>query len=812
MALLNAEKVFTSKKQLSRPIKKVPGKVKDTLNICRAYEDGIFQIEDMEGMALYDRCYVFEDVNYINQDDGKKEEMLLNLMKCFKALNTQWKMTIANEQMDLDEFLAGIYRPIHGEEYQEIGEWIGEWVNEKVKEGSRDLNRVMYLTVTCRSRTHEEACMYFATLDTTLQMVFGALGSRLYRMSGRERLAALQRIFQMGSPQIPYGGGMEDGEGGPGKGRHHDAWKNHILPPSIRQNKSCLELGDRYVSVLFGHSYAASLNEGKVLHDLVNIPYPVYVTLDVEPVDKKVLTDKLVAAHVNTEKAINEEMDRKKALGQYGGVSYRKSKRKDEIEDYIDQMESNDEQGAFIGLLVAATADSLGELQKRVESLKAIASSNNFTLDTYNYRQLKALSTALPIGGRQVDNMRFFLSSSQVAFNPYYAHDLADENGYCYGLNRVTKRLLRGNRKLLANPHGIIVSHTGGGKSFLIKATEVSQTLLLTDDDVIIIDPQNEFRECIDDFSGQYFDFTPKCGIYLNPYEIPEDTWMGGDLEREKFIAVKSEYCVSFCTAAMRNITVTQEHAAAVGRAVRLVYEKAFAEKRLKHQPTLRDIYGELTRQAEETNSEYEKRNLSQILNSLEEYTYGSYDMFAHESNMDIHNRLCGFGLKNVPEGIWEPVMVTLMHFLSERLEHNQGPRIATHLIVDETQVVCSRKSSAMQLLRAVETYRKFGGIVTMAIQNLTRAMEIPELRDMFSNCSYKCFFDQGGIDAAMLQQIQELSAAEAKSLSEDMPGRGVMVWGKKVLLFDAVMAKENPLYEKFSTNFHEKAQAGGEA
>ena len=806
MALLNAGSVFAKKKQLSVPIRGIPGKVKDSLNICRAWEDGIFQIEDMDGMAMYDRGYIFEDINYISQDEQKKEAMLLSLMRWMKALNTQWKMTIANEQMDLDAFMEEAFAPVHGEEYPQMREGIGEWISEKIREGTRDISRIMYLTVTCRSRSHEEAALYFHTLDTTLQMLFGALGSRLYRMSGRERLAALQRFYQMGRPQLPYGGEL-DAEGRRRTHRGEGAWKNHILPASIRQHKKYLEVGDMYACVLFGHSYAASLDEGKVLHGLVNVPYPIYVTVDAEPVDKKTLMDKLLTSHMNNEKAISEEMDRKRRQKLYGsGVSYQKEKKKDELEDYMDQVDANDELGVYIGLLAVVTADTPEELRKRVDSLCGIAASNGFLLDAYNHRQLKALSTALPVGGRQVDNMRFFLSSSAVAFNPYYAHDLTDAGGICYGLNRTTKHLIRGNRKLLPNPHGIIVSHTGGGKSFLIKATELSQTLQLTDDDVVILDPQNEFMDIITGCGGQYFDFTPKCGIYLNPYEIPEDVWQGDSAAQERFVASKTEYAYSFCTAAMTNITVTQEHLAVIGRAVRRVYGEAFGKAKRRKQPTLLDIRTQIERQTEEAQNEYEKRQAAQILNSLEEYTAGSYDMFARLSNADIHNRLCGFGLKNVPEGIWEPVMVTLMHFLSERMEHNQGPRVATHLIVDETQVLCARKSSAVQLLHAVETYRKFGGIVTMAIQNLTRAMEIPELRDMFSNCSYKCFFDQGGIDAASLRQIQELSETESASLDEDMPGQGVMVWGKKVLLFDATMSKDNPLYDKFSTNFHEKA------
>lgn len=801
MAFINAGSAFSKKKQAAALAMGVPRNVKDTLNICRAWEDGVFQVGDA-GMAMYDRGYIFEDVNYISQDEGKKETMLLQLMKWMKALGSQWKVTIANEQVDMEEFMAEAFSPAHGEEYPQMGEGIGEWINEKVQDGTKDIGRVMYLTVTCRARSHEEAGLYFHTLDTTLQMLFGALGSRLYRMSGRERLLALQRFYQMGEVRIPYGGEL---------GGEADGWKNHILPASIRQHKGSLELGGMHVCVLFGHSYAASLDEGSTLHALTNVPYPMYVTVDAEPVDKKLLTDKLKNAHMNNEKAIAQETDRMRRQGQYGaGMSYQKGRKKDELEDYLYQVDENDELGLYIGLLVAVAADTPEELAKRTSSVRSIAASSGFTLDTYNYRQLKALNTALPTGGRQVDHMRFFLTSSAVAFNPYYAHDLTDRGGMCYGLNRVTKHLIRGDRKLLANPHGMIVSHSGGGKSFLIKMTEIAQGLLLTDDDIVVLDPQNEFESLIRGCGGQFFDFTPKCGIYLNPYEIPEDVLHGDTAAREQFVASKTEYAVSFCTAVMKNITVTQEHAAVVGRAARKVYGEAFGMRRLKRQPTLMDIRDAIGAWAEEGQDAEGRRVAGQILNSLEEYTTGAYDMFAHPSNLDISKRLVGFGLRNVPESVWEPVMLTVMHFLAGRIEHNQGGRVATRLVVDETQVLCSSASSAAQLLRAVETYRKFGGIVTMAVQNLSRALELPDLRDMFSNCAYKCFMDQGGVDAASLRQIQELSEAESRSLDEDTPGRGVMVWGKKVLLFDASMDRGNPLYREFSTNFHEQEEGGG--
>ena len=180
--------------------------------------------------------------------------------------------------------------------------------------------------------------------------------------------------------------------------------------------------------------------------------------------------------------------------------------------------------------------------------------------------------------------------------------------------------------------------------------------------------------------------------------------------------------------------------------------------------------------------------------------------MLAHPSTIRLDNRLVGFGLKNVPEDNWEAVMLTVMHYTSSRIEYNQAFQRAVHFVVDETQVICQKGTSAAQLNTAVTTYRKFGGICTMSMQNLTAALNDEKLTELFSNCDYKCFLDQGGVDANALREIQELSQTEFDALSTDQVGQGVMVWGKKVVLFDMRIAKENPLYSLISTNFHERA------
>lgn len=797
--ILTAGKLFSGSKKKTNAYTQYPKKVREALNIVKIKENGIFKIEPQKGKAIYDACYMFDDINYKTQDNAVKKNTLLQIMQWLNSMNADFKIGIANHHQSSEQFYEEVVMDTHRDEYPEIAEGIQAWTKDKLSVGTQNVKKVRYLIITCRATSFEEAQIYLNGLDTQIQRLFLGWKSNIYRLNAKERLKPIQSILQIGREELLEPQTLED-----------ESWKNDVLPTTIETQKDHMILDDNYVSVLFARQYDSSLDEGKVISGFSEAPFPSWITLDYAPIDRIVLKDKLANSHMNNETAIAKELEQKKKAGQLGeNVSYTKANKKAELEAYRDQIYENNESSFFIGLLIVVTGRSLKELVERKLFMINTGKENGVTLETYNYRQLKALNTALPFGGRQVDHMRSFLTSSAVALHPYYAQDLQDAGGCVYGLNRTTKQLVVGNRKLLKNPHAMIVGHSGSGKS-MIKKIELGQVLLGTDDDINVIDPQNEFKDICDTWNGEFFDFTAKSKMHINPLEISEEVFYSEDVNlKHEYVANQTEFTTAFCAAIMRNITVTQEHRSVISRCTRNVYEEIFKKDKLKtkDQPTLKTLRAELKKEMDKASNEEDRSLIRKIYNSLEEYTEGAYDMFAHHSNLNINKRLVVFGLKNVTEAFWEPVMITIMHFLSNRMEYNQKLRKATRLIIDETQVVCTHKSSADMLLRAVVTFRKFGGICSMLLQNLTRALENPELRDMFSNCAFKLFLDQGGVDAQALSVIQELSAEEFQSLDSDLPGHGVMIWSKKVILLDSYMDKSNVLYDQLSTNFHEQAE-----
>lgn len=140
-----------------------------------------------------------------------------------------------------------------------------------------------------------------------------------------------------------------------------------------------------------------------------------------------------------------------------------------------------------------------------------------------------------------------------------------------------------------------------------------------------------------------------------------------------------------------------------VSRCTEQMFAQVFAQKWLKKQPTLLWLREEIGKELEQVRHAHDEAIIRPIYNSLEEYTTGSCDMLAHPTNIEFQNRLVGFGMCNVPENNWEAVMDTVLHYLSTRMDYNKKLQKATHLVVDEAQVVSENRDlqicSTMQLL-----------------------------------------------------------------------------------------------------------------
>ena len=152
--------------------------------------------------------------------------------------------------------------------------------------------------------------------------------------------------------------------------------------------------------------------------------------------------------------------------------------------------------------------------------------------------------SSLALGLNQIEIERGLTTSSTAIFVPFTTCELFQEGeALYYGLNALSNNLIMANRKNLKNPNGLFLGTPGSGKSFSAKR-EIVNVFLLTEDDIIIADPENEYGPLVQQFGaqGQVIDISPTSTNYINPMDINLDY-----SDDENPITLKSDFILSLC-------------------------------------------------------------------------------------------------------------------------------------------------------------------------------------------------------------------------------------------------------------------------
>ena len=97
------------------------------------------------------------------------------------------------------------------------------------------------------------------------------------------------------------------------------------------------------------------------------------------------------------------------------------------------------------------------------------------------------------------------------------------------------------DRKKLKNPNGLILGTPGSGKSFSAKR-EIANAFLVTDDDIIVNDPEGEYSPLVNRLKGQVIKISPNSDQYVNPMDINANY-----SEEDNPIALKADFILSLC-------------------------------------------------------------------------------------------------------------------------------------------------------------------------------------------------------------------------------------------------------------------------
>ena len=336
---------------------------------------------------------------------------------------------------------------------------------------------------------------------------------------------------------------------------------------------------------------------------------------------------------------------------------------------------------------------------------------------------------------------------------------------------------------LLAN--GLIVHNSG--KSFSAKR-EIANCFLLTNDDIIICDPEAEYAPLVERLHGQVIKISPTSSNYINPMDLNLDY-----SDDESPLSLKSDFILSLCELIVGGKEGLQPvQKTIIDRCVRLVYQTYLNDPRPENMPILEDLYN-LLRTQEEKEAQY-------IATALEIYVTGSLNVFNHQSNVDINNRIVCYDIKELGKQLKKIGMLVVQDQVWNRVTINRAAHKSTRYYIDEMHLLLKEEQTAAYTVEIWKRFRKWGGIPTGITQNVKDLLSSREVENIFENSDFVYMLNQAGGDRQILAKQLGISPHQLSYVTHSSEGEGLLFYGSTILPFVDHFPKNTELYRIMTT------------
>ena len=447
----------------------------------------------------------------------------------------------------------------------------------------------------------------------------------------------------------------------------------------------------------------------------------------------------------------------------------------------------------LITFLVMNTGRTEQELENNVFQAQSIAQKHNCNLRRLDYQQEQGLMSSLPLAQNLIEIQRALTTSSTAIFVPFTTQELFQDGpeALYYGLNALSNNLIMVDRKKLKNPNGLILGTPGSGKSFSAKR-EITNAFLVTDDDVIICDPESEYTALVTKLKGQVIKISPSSSQYINPMDINSNY-----SEEDNPIALKADFILSLCELVVGGKDGLQPvEKTVIDRCVHQIYQKYFNDPRPENMPILQDLYEALLKQ-EETEAHH-------VATALEIYVTGSLNLFNHRTNVDIENRLVCYDIKELGKQMKKIGMLVVHDQVWGRVTANRSAGKTTWYYMDEFHLLLREEQTAAYSVEIWKRFRKWGGIPTGITQNIKDLLASREVENIFENSDFIYMLNQAAGDRAILAKQLNISPHQLSYVTHSGEGEGLLFYGNVILPFVDRFPTDLELYRIMTTKLSE--------
>ena len=750
----------------------IPRSVQQVIPIETIWSDGIFKI----GRNKFACTYKFTDINYAVASKVDKETMFLEYMDLLNSFDCggTTKITINNRRLNKVDFEKAILIPMQEDGLDLYRKEYNNMLLDKAT-SSNSMVQEKYVTVSCYKKTIEEARTYFARVTTELNSHFARLGSKCAEVNGEDKLRILHDFYRTGEES----GFHFDIQESMRKGH---SFKDYICPDTFEFEKDYFRMGERYGRVLFLREYASYIKDDMIA-ELTDMNRNLMLSIDVIPVPTDEAVQEVEKRLLGVETNITNWQRRQNANNNFSAVvPYDMEQQRKESKEFLDDLTTRDQRMMFGILTIVHTADTKKELDADTETLLTIARQHLCQMATLKFQQMDGLNTALPIGQRKINAVRTLTTESLAVLMPFRVQEIMDEGGIYCGENAISHNLIMCNKAKLLNPNSFLLGVPGSGKSFSAKMLIVFLALA-TGDDILICDPEREYASLIEAMGGEVIRIAAGSKDHINAMDMVDGYGDGGNP-----VIDKSEFVLSLFEQLDKK-GVSAKEKSIIDRCTAAVYDDY---QRGGNIPTLCVLRDKILEQPE--------REAQDLALELELFTSGTLDAFAHESNVDVKNRMVVYDILDLGKQLKTMGLLVITDAMLNRVTENWKLGKRTHIFLDEFHVVFENEYSGAFFNSAWRRFRKRNAYPNAITQNVDYLLDSVLARTMLSNSEYIVMLNQAAPDREKLAQLLNISNEQMGYITNADAGCGLIKYGSSLVPFVNQFPKNTKLYQLMTT------------
>jgi len=529
-----------------------------------------------------------------------------------------------------------------------------------------------------------------------------------------------------------------------------------VAPAAYVLSPNYLRLGNQYVKTLFVFTYPRYLNTNW-LSPIVNFDITMDVSMFIYPLEtadtmkqlRKKSTQLQATQTIEQEKGLIRSPELETAIGDIEG-----------LRDVLQRGELRLYQYSLYFTLYARSEEEMETITKQLES--TLGGMLIYTKQAF-FQMEQGFNSTLPQMTDELFVLRNLDTASLSTTFPFVSAELTSNEGVLYGLNRHNNSLILFDRFNLENANSVVFAKSGAGKSFAVKLEALRQLMFGTD--IIIIDPENEYKTLTEAVGGSYLALSLNSPQRINPFDIPPagEGEIGEEVLRSTVVVVHG--LISLMVGGL-----SPEEDSLLDRAIYETYSlkdiTTDVETQKNPPPLLTDLENIL---ANMTGAE-------KLVQRLQKYTQGTFaGLFTKPTNFDLTRGIVSFSVRDLEEGLRPIAMYMVLGYVWNKIRHDLRRRI---MIIDEGWWMMQYPDSAKFVYSLAKRARKYYLGLTIISQDVEDFLSSQYGRAIINNSSLQLLLKQSPSSVDKVTEVFKLTEGEKLLLLESDVGQGLFFAG----------------------------------